>query len=131
MLSIVFPFIDISNPLLTIRMAESLIGRLTTYKLTVVTPAHFLGCIVGTVSFRTILPFVPTSVVQPVVLSSEMDLMSSIAMEILFVTLYVFFYLVVPDLLEVNKHSRYLVIVLMLPLLLLGRGKSVINLTVA
>lgn len=49
-------------PLLPIRLAESILGRVTPIKLTVVIPAHFLGCILGAVMFRTFFPYVSLSV---------------------------------------------------------------------
>jgi len=52
-------------PLLPIRLAESILGRVTPIKLTVVIPAHFLGCILGAVMFRTIFPYVNISVSSP------------------------------------------------------------------
>ena len=121
-LTTVLPFTDTSNPLLTVRVAESLLGRLNTYKLAVVVPAHFLGCVVGAIAFRTVLPFVPITVVQPLFMPSETGLISSALIEISVISLYVCFYLIVPDLLEVNKHSRFLVATLILPLLIIGQG---------
>ena len=121
-MGVVLPFMDTSNPLLIIRMAEALMGRLKTYKLTIVVPAHFLGCIIGAISFKTIVPLVPSAVMQPVVFSSEMSPIFFFMREILLVTLYVFFYLVVPDMLEVNKFSQYLLGAFILPLLLIGHG---------
>ena len=73
MITTVLPFTDTSNPLLTVRIAETLLGRISPSKLTVVIPAHFLGSIVGAVCFRTVLPFVPFSVVAPII-SAPQDL---------------------------------------------------------
>jgi hypothetical protein len=123
-LSIILPFTDTSNPLLIVRIAETLMGRICPSKLTVVIPAHFLGCIVGTVCFRTVLPFVPLAVVQPVVSSANLSPLFTGVKEVVPVCLYVCCYLTVPDVLEVNKLSRFLVVALMMPLLFVGHGNS-------
>jgi hypothetical protein len=57
-------------PLLPIRLAESILGRITPVKLTVVIPAHFLGCILGAVMFRTFFPYIDLSVSRKIIVTT-------------------------------------------------------------
>ena len=57
-------------PLLPIRLAESILGRITPIKLTVVIPAHFLGCILGAVMFRTFFPYIDLSVSRKIIVTT-------------------------------------------------------------
>lgn len=58
-----FPFMGESFPLLPVRIAETVLGRISVSWLAlVVVPSHFIGCVMGIVIFKTLLPFVTVEV---------------------------------------------------------------------
>ena len=58
----VVPFLGDCLPLLPLRITEMVMGRLKSSKLAIVIPSHFIGCILGAVLFKTLLPIAPAEV---------------------------------------------------------------------
>ena len=52
-----FGFMNDAHPLLAVRLAESVMGRVGILKLSIIIPAHFLGCLLGAAIFYTLCPF--------------------------------------------------------------------------
>lgn len=58
-----FPFMSKCFPLLPVRIAETVLGRMEIAHLVmVVLPSHLIGCIMGVVLFKALLPFCPVEV---------------------------------------------------------------------
>lgn len=121
LLTTALPFMESSNPLLVVRIAETLLGRISASKLTVVIPAHFLGCIVGTIVFHTFVPFAPSAIFEPIE-SQNMGVVVGGSIQVCVVFLYVCCLLIIPEMLEVNRLSRLFTTLLMLPLLIIGHS---------
>ena len=58
----VVPFLGDCLPLLSLRITETVLGRIPTSKLAVMIPAHFIGCVLGAVVFKTLVPIAPVEV---------------------------------------------------------------------
>jgi len=58
----VVPFLGDCLPLLSLRITETVLGRIQTSKLAVMIPAHFIGCVLGAVVFKTLVPIAPVEV---------------------------------------------------------------------
>lgn len=102
------PIMRQSLPLLPLRVSEALLGRLTPLQLTIVIPAHFLGCIFAAALFHCVNPFSPLSALHPITYSADLSL-PIILSDALLVALYIIACLVGPELLSVNKlPSAYL-----------------------
>jgi hypothetical protein len=56
------PLLRTTNPIVTVRLAESLLGKVSPSKVMVILPAHLLGSIVAVVIFKGLLPFIPNEV---------------------------------------------------------------------
>jgi hypothetical protein len=117
-------------PLLPVRLAECIIGRISQARMSVVIPAHFIGCIFSSVLFKLVCPLAwlesGSSALTPLNYPSnpaDQTLMYKIAflmIEIICVCLYVIIVLVLPDFLTVNKLPQYWTSILALPLFLLS-----------
>ena len=112
-----FPLMIDVHPILPTRLAESILGRISPSKLTVIIPAHFLGCIFGAVFFKTICPIAPDAVFEPVTYDAT-HLLEGMIKESIVVCIYVCTVIGVPDVLEVNRLPAYLLSVPIVPLLL-------------
>lgn len=62
MLGKYIPILRTTYPIVTVRLAESLLGKVSPSKVMVIVPAHLLGSIVGIVMFKSVLPFIPNEV---------------------------------------------------------------------
>eukprot|EP01038_Epipyxis_sp_PR26KG_P009923 gene9923-13347_t len=127
LLSHKFPVFKKSFPILPIRLAESIMGRISSAKLIVTIPAHLIGSIIGTVIFHSIFPFIPLMVFEPIVYEDQ-DRFRGLATETLVVFLYSSIIIIFPQLLEANKLSQKLVSIPTLPLMLIGapnRGSTI------
>jgi hypothetical protein len=115
-----FPFMT-KYPLLPVRVAESAMGRISSSELMMIIPAHVLGNILALTLFRTLCPFAPWSVFQPIVF----DQWAPFDLVIVFtaVFMYVSVVLVTPDLLVANKASSKLLTIPTVPFLLLNLRK--------
>lgn len=58
----VLPFLGDCLPLLSLRITETVLGRIQLSKLAVLIPAHFIGCVLGAVVFKTLVPIAPIEV---------------------------------------------------------------------
>jgi hypothetical protein len=84
----------------------------------VLIPAHLFGAIFGVVVFKSVLPFIPNDVVQPLTYQSAWWL-NNLLLEIVANFLYITILLVLPYILEINRITTKLVAVPIIPLLLL------------
>ena len=116
----ILPFIK-RYPLLPVRVAESVMGRISPSELMMVIPAHVLGNCVGIVLFHSAYPFgAPPVVFQPIVFDRTGTNGYNLITEVLVVFVYVTIVLVLPDLLEANKASpKWLTIPLIGPVLMM------------
>ena len=105
------------HPILPTRLAESILGRISPSKLTVIIPAHFLGCIFGAVLFKTVCPLVPDAVFEPVTYDSA-HWLEGMLFESAVVCVYICTVIGVPDLLEVNRLPAYLLSLPIIPMML-------------
>ena len=120
------PFVSDVHPILPTRLAESILGRISPSKLTVIIPAHFLGCIFGAVLFKTICPLAPDAVFEPVTYDPTYWF-EGLIKEAIVVCIYVCTIIGVPDLLEVNRLPAYLLSAPILPMMLIkvpNRGST-------
>jgi glycerol uptake facilitator-like aquaporin len=92
-------------------------GRISPSRLTVIIPAHFLGCVFGAVLFKVVCPIAPEATFEPVLYNGNQWL-EGLLTEAFVVCLYVCVIIGVPELLAVNRMSPYLLSVPILPLLL-------------
>lgn len=114
-----FPFLDTVVPNLNIRAAESVLGRVHPSKLVVMFPAHFMGAIIGCTVLRLIIPILPHEVFMPEIYS-EAAWIEAFVREVLVNFLFVSFYLVVPEMLEVNGFTRKWMTLFTLPFAFIG-----------
>ena len=104
-------------PVLNMRIAESISGRLSPFRLLVTIPAHVFGSILALAIFRVINPFSPILVYKPFVYD-EAEPFETVAFLSTF--LYTIMYLVVPDFLQVNTFDKKWLSVPIVPTLLLN-----------
>jgi len=86
-----FPLFEDCFPVLPIRIAEAILGRIAPARLLMVVPAQILGSILGTVIFTALVPFAPQEVSPS---SSKSLLCSLFPLTFLFLSLYLLFLLV-------------------------------------
>ena len=137
--------------LLPIRIAECILGRVNMVKLGVSIPAHFAGCLLGIVVFRTCVPYVPFEVLTPIsyttsfysgpapdqsdagsMLSSLYTLLDSrnftafgdLIGAVLVVFIYTLLNLILPQILYVNKLPNQVLSAVLLPVMLWRVGGS-------
>jgi len=106
-------FMEDVSPLLPVRIAEIILGRLSPMSFAVVAPAHFLGCILGTVVFKTILPFASSESIATI--SYEPPNLVTILAEVVIVAIYVTATIALPEILSVNKLPPVLLSLLVVP----------------
>ena len=83
-------------PLLPVRLAESIMGRISPMRLTVLIPAHFLGCILGTTIVSLFLP--PSCILGPsAYIDNQSHWVYSTLVEVLMVSIYVTLLIAVPE----------------------------------
>lgn len=117
----IFPLFKHHSPLLLIRLAESILGRLHPFRLLVIIPAHFFGCLMGTILFRLICPIQSISLLatSPILFDNS-SWFAALIGEIFAVSLYVVINIALPEILFINKVSKYALSIAMLPLLFGG-----------
>jgi hypothetical protein len=122
-LMVAFPFMA-DYPLLPVRIAESVMGRLSPSALIAAIPAQIIGNIMGLVIFKTLCPFAPNAAFESVSYSDDSNAWWSCIPCLLRVVGSVFMYvcvlLVVPDMLQVNKYSTRLLSIPTIPFILLN-----------
>ena len=134
------PFLKQTYPVLTVRLAETIVGKLSWVmqywyntglmlhwwlhigkvspaKTLVILPAHLFGAVLGVVIFKSFLPFIPNDVIQPLPYVSTWWL-PSIVVEVLINFVYITILLVLPYILEINRITTKLVSLPVIPLLL-------------
>jgi len=138
------PFAGNSHPLLPVRITEVLMGRSSAYHLTVVIPAHFIGCVVGAVAFgatinalnispaKALAPFTQSSGLNapPEIQSYELITILSwmhyfyqtYFNDALLMCLYIFIQISVPETLRVNKLPLWLISLFNLPVVIWDLG---------
>lgn len=112
-----FNFVHEAHPLLAVRLAESVLGRVDMLKLTIIIPAHFLGCLLGAAIFYTLCPFNHSEVFMPLYNETPWSV-PMFVLETALTTLYTVAVLVLPCLLQLNRMKRCWIGVVTLPLVL-------------
>jgi hypothetical protein len=102
------PLIHDIFPILPNRLTDSILGRISPTRLFLVIPAHFLGCVIGTVLFKTLCPIAPNSVFEPISYDSNVWF-QAVMIEAFVMCAYICTIIAVPELLEVNRLPAYLV----------------------
>lgn len=107
-------------PILAFRLAESVLGRISPSKLSVIIAAHFLGCVLGAVIFKSVWPsyFSSHTELQPVVYSQRYWVLGLI-FETALTCIYTCIMIALPDLLAVNRLSKQWLSVPAIPLMLM------------
>lgn len=120
---VAFPFMT-DYPLLPVRIAETVMGRLSPMALIAAIPAQIIGNVMGLVIFKTLCPFAPNAAFEPVSYSDDSSAWWSCIPCLMRVVGSVFMYvcvlLVVPDMLQVNKYSTRLLSIPTIPFILLN-----------
>lgn len=113
----IFPFMKSSLPLLLVRLAETILGRISPTKLAVIIPAHFLGSIFGIVLFKTVFFFLSAELLAPIQFEDRSSIFTFI-FETILVFLYTSAWIGVPEILVVNHLPANLLTWVCTPLLL-------------
>ena len=117
------PFIsNDSFPLLPIRLTESILGRITPARLAIIIPAHFLGCIVGVIMFKILIPILRLSddVLKPITYGPNNWMFGwiyALSLESLLICIYICIVIALPVMLELNKISPLLLSLPIIPLM--------------
>ena len=115
--------IEKSHPVLIVRVMEALLGRTHVRHLTVIIPAHFLGHIIGAVLFGATLGSVlGTQALEPLLDQQQPPSILNMLYDVISVATYVVLQIVVPELLLVNKVSRFWLTAPYVPLLLYSKS---------
>ena len=98
-------------PLLPVRLAESIMGRISPMRLTVLIPAHFLGCILGTTIFSLLVPSL--CILEPALyIDNQSNWMYSALTEMLLVSIYVTLVISVPEVKNFTfRFNTYMLII--------------------
>jgi len=106
-------------PLLPVRFAQTLIGKTNPMNLLVLIPAHFLGAVTAVVIFRTVFPFLPNKVYDPIFYQPTWWV-ENLAFESLWNFFYVLIMLTAPYLLQVNRINKIFLSLPLIPLFFLA-----------
>lgn len=112
-------------PLLPVRVAESIMARISSPELMMVIPAHVLGNIMGLTLFKIICPFAPSIVFQTAVFEQWAPF--ELVIVLIAVFMYVCVMLVTPDILVANKISLKMLSIPTIPFLLINPKCSTLN----
>mmetsp|Transcript_16521 Transcript_16521/g.16628 ORF Transcript_16521/g.16628 Transcript_16521/m.16628 type:complete len:257 (+) Transcript_16521:62-832(+) len=112
------PIIADTNPLLPVRIAEIILGRLSPTSFAVVAPAHFLGCILGGVIFMSVLPFAAKDTLTAISYAPA-NTLHLFGLESILVAIYVVVTIALPEILSVNKLSPNISSVIILPIMMI------------
>lgn len=113
------PFMADCFPLLPIRLAESILGRISPGRLTLIIPAHFFGSILGVAAFSTIFPFAPTAVFEPITYDRR-SWFYTLLVETTLVCVYSTIIIALPEILIVNKLPLKFLSIPIIPLMFIG-----------
>lgn len=118
LLSRYIPFMRESIPLISVRVVECILGRVSSSHFLVVFPAHFLGCIVGTVCFQLFCPTALYEAFEPVqyVAGRGVIWFMHFFFEIVLNSFFCFCFVVVKEILILNKFREEWLSILIFPL---------------
>ncbi|KAJ1389471.1 hypothetical protein B484DRAFT_459677, partial [Ochromonadaceae sp. CCMP2298] len=115
------PVLQDRYPILQVRIAEAIMGRLPPAQIMLVIPAHFVGSIIGTVAFRIVCPSAFALSLAPIA-GNEGILSGAVLVETLAVFVYVCAVIVLPELIAVNRLNSRLLSLLLVPVMFASSG---------